>query len=139
VEYLPETSSLAPTGHWHGGLPHRRVLCSSETHRARLRRSVAEPFLKPALVWCTRDGALWGQGLLRENRRPSETTKLSFAPYWNTSESGTSVLGSMRPPDVSTVASIPQWGAELLWSEFTHATWGGSRSTRAASRAFGKN
>lgn len=86
-------------------------------------------FPQPPLVWCTRDGALWVRAI-RENRRPSAETKLSFAPYWNVSESGDVCLGSMRAPTVSTVASIPQWERSFYESEFTHGNAG--RVTRHA-------
>jgi len=46
------------------------------------------------------------------------------APYWNVYDTGSVCLGSMRAPDASTVASIPQWERSFYESEFTHGNVG---------------
>jgi PRTRC genetic system protein B len=46
------------------------------------------------------------------------------APYWNVYDTGSVCLGSMRAPDASTVASIPQWEQSFYESEFTHGNVG---------------
>jgi Prokaryotic E2 family D len=51
-------------------------------------------------------------------------------PYWNVYDTGSVCLGSMRAPDASTVASIPQWEQSFYESEFTHGNLG--RLTRHA-------
>ncbi len=53
------------------------------------------------------------------NSRPGPTTPLKTAPYWNTDIRV--CPGSMRVPDNSDVASIPQWEDAFFQSEFTHA------------------
>jgi len=50
--------------------------------------------------------------------RPSPQTPMKTAPYWNTD--GRVCPGSMRVPDSSDVASIPQWENAFFQSEFTH-------------------
>jgi PRTRC genetic system protein B len=53
------------------------------------------------------------------NSRPSHATPMKTAPYWNTYVRV--CPGSMRVPDNSDIASIPQWEAAFFQSEFTHA------------------
>lgn len=52
------------------------------------------------------------------NSRPGPTTAMKVAPYWNTDVRV--CAGSMRVPDGSDVASIPQWEDAFFQSEFTH-------------------
>jgi len=80
-------------------------------------------FPQPALVWLAMDHSLSIQAL-KENRRPLADTKLCVAPYWNVYDTGSVCLGSMRAPDASTVASIPQWEQSFYESEFTHGNVG---------------
>ena len=51
-------------------------------------------------------------------------TKLCVAPYWNVYDTGSVCLGSMRAPEASTVAAIPQWEQSFYESEFTHGNVG---------------
>ena len=80
-------------------------------------------FPQPALVWLAMDRSLSVRAL-KEDRRPRADTKLCVAPYWNLYETGSVCLGSMRAPDNSTVASIPQWEQSFYESEFTHGNVG---------------
>jgi PRTRC genetic system protein B len=80
-------------------------------------------FPQPALVWLAMDHSLSIRAL-KENRRPVADTKLCVAPYWNVYDTGSVCLGSMRAPDTSTVASIPQWEQGFYESEFTHGNVG---------------
>jgi PRTRC genetic system protein B len=80
-------------------------------------------FPQPALVWLAMDHSLSIRAL-KENRRPAADTKLCVAPYWNVYDTGSVCLGSMRAPDGSTVASIPQWEQSFYESEFTHGNVG---------------
>ena len=50
--------------------------------------------------------------------RPGPTTPMKAAPYWNTDVRV--CAGSMRVPESSNVASIPQWEDAFFQSEFTH-------------------
>jgi PRTRC genetic system protein B len=80
-------------------------------------------FPQPALVWLAMDHSLSVRAL-KENLRPMADTRLCVAPYWNLYETGSVCLGSMRAPDISTVASIPQWEQSFYESEFTHGNVG---------------
>ena len=80
-------------------------------------------FPQPALVWLAMDHSLSIRAL-KKNRRPAADTKLCVAPYWNVYDTGSVCLGSMRAPDASTVASIPQWEQSFYESEFTHGNVG---------------
>lgn len=80
-------------------------------------------FPQPALVWLAMDRSLSVRAL-KENRRPEAGTRLCVAPYWNLYGTGSVCLGSMRAPDTSTVASIPQWEQSFYESEFTHGNVG---------------
>ena len=80
-------------------------------------------FPQPALVWLAMDHSLSIRAL-KENRRPAADTKLCVAPYWNVYDTGSVCLGSMRAPDASTVASIPEWEQSFYESEFTHGNVG---------------
>jgi PRTRC genetic system protein B len=51
--------------------------------------------------------------------RPSTETPMRTAPYCNTD--GRVCPGSMRVPDTSDIASMPQWEDAFFQSEFTHA------------------
>ena len=82
-----------------------------------------EIFPQPALVWLAMDHSLSIRAL-KKNRRPAADTKLCVAPYWNVYDTGSVCLGSMRAPDASTVASIPQWEESFYESEFTHGNVG---------------
>jgi len=80
-------------------------------------------FPQPALVWLAMDHSLSVRAL-KENHRPVADTKLCVAPYWNVYDTGNVCLGSMRAPDTSSVASIPQWEQSFYESEFTHGNVG---------------
>lgn len=86
-------------------------------------------FPQPALVWRVSNGDLRIRALA-ENKRPSAATKLAVAPFWNLSDNGRVCTGSMRRPDHTTVASIPEWERGFYESAFTHSNIG--RLTRHA-------
>jgi PRTRC genetic system protein B len=67
---------------------------------------------------------------LLENKRPSSSTQLAVAPFWNLSESGQVCTGSMCRPAGASVSSIPEWEKGFYESAFTHANIG--RITRHA-------
>lgn len=67
---------------------------------------------------------------LVKNMRPSASTQLAVAPFWNLSESGQVCTGSMRRPAVASVSSIAEWEKGFYESAFTHANIG--RITRHA-------
>jgi PRTRC genetic system protein B len=80
-------------------------------------------FPQPALVWRVSDGQLQLRALT-ENKRPSASTKLAVAPYWNLSDNGAVCAGSMRQPSGVSVATIPAWEKGFYESAFTHANVG---------------
>lgn len=73
----------------------------------------------PALVWMVTGHALVIRALAT-NDRPTETTPLYLAPYWNTSEDGHVCLGDMKRPDTTTARTIDEWEEGFFASRFTH-------------------
>ncbi len=73
----------------------------------------------PALVFMIQRRELFVRALA-ENRRPSVSTRLCSAPYWNTDANGRVCLGSMRVPNDAGVASLAGWENAYFASEFTH-------------------
>ena len=63
------------------------------------------------------------------NKRPTATTRLMIAPYYNVNIEGAVCQGSMRSPTDVTVAAIPQWENAFFDSEFTHL-YGAGNFTR---------
>jgi len=59
---------------------------------------------------------------LGTDARPSATTPLKTAPYWNTDGQGLVCQGNMRVPDDVSVESIAGWEDAYFSSEFTHAS-----------------
>ncbi len=80
-------------------------------------------FPQPPLVWRVESGSLQVRALV-ENARPTATTALCVAPFWNLSEGGDVCTGSMRRPDAATVASTADWERGFYESAFTHANVG---------------
>ena len=75
-------------------------------------------FPHPALVFKVAGRDLFVRAVAT-NSRPGPETPMKTAPYWNTDIRV--CPGSMRVPDNSDVASIPQWEDAFFQSEFTHA------------------
>jgi PRTRC genetic system protein B len=73
----------------------------------------------PALVFMLRGRELFVRAL-GEDCRPSASTRLKNAPYWNTDADGRVCLGSMRVPDETGAASLASWENAYFASEFTH-------------------
>lgn len=80
-------------------------------------------FPQPPLVWRVEDSELKIRALA-ENRRPSASTTLAVAPFWNLSEDGRVCTGTMRRPDKATGAAIAEWERGFYESAFTHANIG---------------
>ena len=80
-------------------------------------------FSQPPMVWRASDGALKIRALL-QSKRPTATTKLAVAPFWNLSDDGTVCTGSMRRPDNASAAAIPKWEKGFYESAFTHSNVG---------------
>lgn len=76
-------------------------------------------FPHPALLFAVRNGALYVRAL-RSNYRPTATTQLFAAPYWNIGNDGAVCAGTMRAPKSSTVTTMSAWEQAFFQSEFTH-------------------
>ena len=73
----------------------------------------------PALVFMIHGRELFVRALA-EDRRPTGSTRLKTAPYWNTDAQGRVCLGSMRVPEEVSVGSLSAWENAYFASEFTH-------------------
>jgi PRTRC genetic system protein B len=111
---------------WSAAQPRQMFYENAEGKAAALNGRI---FPQPPLVWRVADGELKVRALL-ENKRPSSSTQLAVAPFWNLSESGQVCTGSMRRPAGASVSSIPEWEKGFYESAFTHANIG--RITRHA-------
>ena len=87
-------------------------------------------FPQPPLVFRASHGELRIRAL-SSNARPTGTTALHVAPYYNVNIEGLVCQGTMRAPDESTVASMAQWEQAFFESEFTHI-YGNGHFTRHA-------
>jgi PRTRC genetic system protein B len=78
-------------------------------------------FPHPALVFKVAGKDLFVRAIATTSR-PGPRTPLETAPYWNTNgPRGLVCPGSMRVPETTDVASMPQWMDSYFRSEFTHA------------------
>jgi PRTRC genetic system protein B len=129
AEVLPE-NVLARTERmlcwWSPAQPRRMFYENSEGKAAALNGHM---FPQPPLVWRVADGELKIRALV-ENKRPSASTELAVAPFWNLSESGQVCTGTMRRPAGASVSTIAEWEKDFYESAFTHANVG--RITRHA-------
>jgi PRTRC genetic system protein B len=97
--------------------PQRRVMFFGGTD-AEARKPNGLVFPHPALIFKVAGRDLFVRAVAT-NSRPSPETPMKTAPYWNTD--ARVCAGSMRVPETSDVASIPQWEDAFFQSEFTHA------------------
>jgi PRTRC genetic system protein B len=97
--------------------PRRRVMFFGGTDEE-ARKLNGLVFPHPALIFKVAGRDLFVRAIAASSR-PKPETPLKTAPYWNTD--GRVCPGSMRVPDTSDVASIPQWEDAFFQSEFTHA------------------
>jgi PRTRC genetic system protein B len=99
--------------------PQRRVMFFGGTDdEARKMNGLVFPH--PALIFKVMGKDLFVRAMATTSR-PGPGTPLKTAPYWNTDSRGLVCAGSMRVPESSDVASIPQWEDAYFQSEFTHA------------------
>jgi PRTRC genetic system protein B len=85
----------------------------------------------PALLWSVRQGALYLRALA-EPSRPSATTPLMIAPYWNTEPSRGSVCeGDMQRPRETDVTTLLEWEEGFFNSRFTHPSGIGKLTSHA--------
>ena len=76
-------------------------------------------FPQPALVYRASNRELWIRALA-DSARPTATTALNVAPYYNVNTEGVVCQGTMRSPEEASVAAMPQWEQSFFESEFTH-------------------
>ena len=76
-------------------------------------------FPQPALVFRASHRELWIRALA-DDARPTATTALNVAPYYNANTEGVVCQGTMRSPEEASVAAMPQWEQSFFESEFTH-------------------
>jgi PRTRC genetic system protein B len=80
-------------------------------------------FPVPSLVFKVSGSELSVRALASADR-PSASTRLMIAPFWNTDSRGAVCQGSMRAPARLTLDAISQWERAFFESEFTHAGLG---------------
>jgi len=74
----------------------------------------------PSLLWLVRHGRL-SLRALDHSVRPTPTTPLTVAPYWNTEPSRGDVCeGDMRRPRETDVSNMLEWEEGFFNSRFTH-------------------
>jgi PRTRC genetic system protein B len=76
-------------------------------------------FPQPTLVFRASHRELWIRAL-SDDVRPSATTALNVAPYYNVNTEGVVCQGTMHSPEEASVAAMPQWEQSFFESEFTH-------------------
>ena len=85
-------------------------------------------FPQPPLLFRVTQRELWIRALA-ENVRPTATTALMVAPYYNANTEGAVCQGTMRSPEQASVAAIEHWERAFFESEFTHI-YGSGHFTR---------
>ena len=78
---------------------------------------------QPACVWAVRSNSLYVRAF-RSPRRPTPTTALLAAPYWNTNAQGLVCTGSMTCPARTSLETLNAWTDGFYNSAFTHANPG---------------
>ncbi len=97
----------------------RRIMFFGETDEE-ARKLNGLNFPHPPLVFKVRGQELFVRAL-EKNTRPQADTQLKTAPYWNTAgDNGRVCLGSVRPPESTSVESIKNWEFAFFQSSFTH-------------------
>ena len=84
----------------------------------------------PPLVFRASGKALWIRALAKDER-PTATTPLFAAPYYNVGVSGSVCTGTMRIPHGRALETLTQWETSFFGSEFTHPL-PGARLTKFA-------
>jgi PRTRC genetic system protein B len=99
--------------------PQRRVMFFGGTDQE-ARKLNGLVFPHPTLVFKLVGKDLFVRAMATTSR-PGPETPLKTAPYWNTDSRGLVCAGSMRVPESSGIASIPEWQDAYFQSEFTYA------------------
>jgi PRTRC genetic system protein B len=102
---------------WTPPRQHRMFFSDGTENRHELHGQVCP---HPALVWLVRQGRL-SLRALDHSGRPTPTTPLTVAPYWNTEPSRGDVCeGDMRRPRETDVSNMLEWEEGFFNSRFTH-------------------
>jgi len=129
VEILPERV-LARTPDviaWWAPASERTMFFSDQGDDAELRRFNGARYPQPPLLFKACGTRLWIRAL-RDDARPTGTTNLYIAPYWNCYDNGNVCTGTMRIPRKKSVEALASWEESFFQSEFTHAL-GNSKQT----------
>jgi PRTRC genetic system protein B len=94
----------------------RRIWFTKNTECAHLNGKVVQ---HPPLLFVVKDRQL-SVFALAKNERPSATTKLYRAPYWNLYDDGAMCKGSARYPEQPIPANIKQFEDAFFNSAFSH-------------------
>ena len=81
-------------------------------------------FPQPTLIYRASHRELWIRAL-SDDVRPTATTALKVAPYYNVNAEGVVCQGTMRSPAEASVGTMAQWEQSFFESEFTHIFGGG--------------
>lgn len=92
-----------------------------------LRKLNGGRYPQPPLVFKACGTQLWVRAM-RDNKRPTGTTGLCIAPYWNCYENGNVCTGSMRIPRKQSVDALASWEESFFQSEFTHGVGNAKRT-----------
>lgn len=112
---LAHTSNLLMW--WTPPRQHRMFFSDGAEDRRALHAQVCP---HPALVWLVRHGRL-SLRALGQSVRPTPTTPLMVAPYWNTEPSQGGVCeGDMRRPRETDASNMLEWEEGFFNSRFTH-------------------
>jgi PRTRC genetic system protein B len=99
--------------------PQQRVMFFGGTNEEAQRLN-GRVFPHPALIFKVAGKDLFVRAVATRSR-PGPKTLLKTAPYWNTDgPRGFVCPGSMRVPETTDVASMPQWMDAYFRSQFTH-------------------
>ena len=86
-------------------------------------------FPHPPLVWKL-DGANLSVRALANDERPTASTPLYVAPYWNTAPNGLVCQGTMPRPNSTAIGALEGWVDAYFVSEFTHDFYGGEGTSQ---------
>lgn len=121
------------------GRSHIAFKVSKEHELALGGRERGETVPHPGLVFAA-SSRVWGVWAVKGAQRPSPTTALYQAPYFNVNGQGSICQGNVPMPEGTTVEKIVAWNEAFLHSYFTHPNVAGKLvSYRGGAYAFWKD
>jgi PRTRC genetic system protein B len=120
VELLPQNVLIRTADQivWHVA-PQQRPMFYLKDRSPELEALSGKIFPQPALLFRVNHGALSIRAL-HDNERPTLTTPLFRAPYWNVNDGGEVCLGSTKVPEDLSIDTLARWEASFFESEFSH-------------------